>query len=233
MSVEIPGFTPPGKLVDIGGYRLHLHCTGKGNPTVVLIAGGGDFSFDWSLVQPNVSRFARVCSYDRAGLAWSDPGPTPRTMRQDAHELHTLLSAAQIQAPYVLVGHSMGGLIARVYAAQYPNEVAGMVLVDATHEDTTLLFQGKLARMRELAKDTVIPVPQTMQSSPPKPPTAEDIEQFQSNQRSQLPVTSCQRLPRRCASGSCLSRRAPRAGLTFSRTSCKQCTWRESKCPAN
>jgi pimeloyl-ACP methyl ester carboxylesterase len=178
-----PAFTPPGKLVDIGGYRLHLNCTGKNGPTVVLIAGSGDFSFDWSLVQPDISRFARVCSYDRAGLAWSDPGPTPRTMRQDAYELHTLLRAAGIKAPYVLVGHSIGGLIARVYGEQYPKEVAGMVLVDPTHEDTTLLYQGKLVRVREGAKGVAIPPVQTMKSSPPKPPAKEDLGQFEFNRK--------------------------------------------------
>jgi len=178
-----PKYPPPGKLVDIGGYRLHLNCTGTSGPAVVLIAGAGDFSFDWGLVQPDVSRFARVCSYDRAQLAWSDPGPTPRTMRQDAHELHTLLRAARIKAPYVLVGHSLGGLIARVYAEQYPDEVAGMVLVDSTHEDTTLMYQGKLVRVREGAKGIVAPAVQSMQSSPPKPPTAADIKQFEFNQK--------------------------------------------------
>jgi pimeloyl-ACP methyl ester carboxylesterase len=178
-----PTYSPPGRLVDVGGYRLHLNCTGKRGPTIVLIAGAGDFSFDWGLVQPDVSRFARVCSYDRAGLAWSDPGPTPRTMRQDVYELHTLLKAARIKAPYVLVGHSIGGLIARVYAEQYPDEVVGMVLVDSTHEDTTLMYQGKLVRVREGAKGTAAPPLQTMQSSPPKPPTAEDIEQFEFNQK--------------------------------------------------
>lgn len=178
-----PTHSPPGKLVDVGGYRLHLNCTGKSGPTIVLIAGAGDFSFDWGLVQPDVSRFARVCSYDRAGLAWSDPGPTPRTMRQDAYELHTLLKAARIKAPYVLVGHSIGGLIARVYAGQYSDEVAGLVLVDSTHEDTTLMYQGKLVRVREGAKGIAVPPVQTMQSSPPKPPAAEDIEQFEFNQK--------------------------------------------------
>lgn len=175
--------SPPGKLVDVGGYRLHLNCTGNGDPAVVLIAGGGDFSFDWGLVQPDISRFARVCSYDRAGLAWSDPGPTPRTMRQEAFELHTLLRTAQVQAPYILVGHSVGGLIARVYAQQYPREVAGMVLIDPTHEDTVLMFQGKLVRVRESAKGISIPPLQTIKSSPPKPPTAEDLEQFRLNQK--------------------------------------------------
>jgi len=106
-----PTYSPPGKLVDVGGYRLHLNCTGKNGATIVLISGAGDFSFDWGLVQSGVSRFARVCSYDRAGLAWSDPGPTPHTMGQDAYELHTLLKAARIKGPYVLVGHSVGGLI--------------------------------------------------------------------------------------------------------------------------
>jgi pimeloyl-ACP methyl ester carboxylesterase len=178
-----PTYSAPGKLVDVGGYRLHLNCTGKSGPTVVLIAGAGDFSFDWGLVQPGVSRFTLGCSYDRAGLAWSEPGPTPRTMKQDAYELHTLLKAARIRGPYVLVGHSIGGLIARVYAEQYPDEVAGMVLIDSTHEDTTLMYQGKLVRVREGATGIVVPPVQTMQSSPPKPPAAEDIAQFEFNQK--------------------------------------------------
>lgn len=174
-----PGIAPPGKLVDIGGYRLHLNCTGKSGPTVVLISGAGDFSFDWSLVQPGVSGFTRVCSYDFAGFAWSDPGPIPRTMRQEVYELHTLLKAARIKGPYVLIGHSLGGLIARVYAESYPSEIAGMVLVDATHEDTTLFLQGKPVRMRELARRVDVPPVQTMKSSPPKPATREEIDQFE------------------------------------------------------
>jgi len=130
-----------------------------------------------------VSRFARACSYDRAGLAWSDPGPTPRTMLQDAYELHALLRAARVKPPYVLVGHSVGGLIARVYAERYPKEAAGMVLVDPTHEDTTLMYQGKLVRVRDGAKGVAIPPSHTMRSGPPKPPTKEDVEQFEFNQK--------------------------------------------------
>jgi len=172
---------PPGKLIDIGGYRLHLNCTGDKGPTVVLINGAGDFSFDWSLVQSGISRFARVCSYDRAGFAWSDPGPTPRTMKQEAFELHTLLNAAHIKGPYVLVGHSLGGLVARVYASQYKQDVAGVMLIDSTHEDTTLMLNGKLAHMRELASPNPVPPVQTMKRSPPKPVTKEDLGQFEFN----------------------------------------------------
>src|SRR5262245_25189036 len=178
-----PAYAPPGKLVDIGGYRLHLNCTGQNGLTVVLVAGAGDFSFDWGLVQPAVSRFTRVCSYDRAGLAWSDVGPIPRTMRQDAYELHNLLRAAGTKGPYILVGHSIGGLITRVYAEQYPHEVAAMILVDSTHEDTTLMYQGKLVRVRAGAKGIAIPPPQTMRSGPPKPPAKEDLKQFEFNQK--------------------------------------------------
>src|SRR5262245_39082736 len=163
--VPAPPFAPPGKLIDIGGYRLHLNCTGNKSPTVVLIAGAGDFSFDWSLVQPGIAQFARVCSYDRAGFAWSDPGPTPRTMKQEAFELHTLLRAARIKGPYLLVGHSLGGLITRIYLDQYPPEVAGIVLLDSTHEDTTLMINGKLVHMRELAQTDQVPPVQTMKSS--------------------------------------------------------------------
>jgi pimeloyl-ACP methyl ester carboxylesterase len=102
-------------------------------------------------------------------------------MKQEAFELHTLLNAAHIKAPYVLVGHSLGGLIARVYAEQYRQEVAGMVLVDSTHEDTTLLLNNKLVRMRELAKPDPVPPVQTMKSSPPEAPTKEDLDQFEAN----------------------------------------------------
>jgi pimeloyl-ACP methyl ester carboxylesterase len=184
VATEPPGTPEPrGKLVDIGGYRLNLYSIGAGHPSVVLIAGAGDFSFDWSLVQDRISTFTRVCSYDRAGLARSDPGPTPRTMRQDAYELHLLLQKAGIPGPYILVGHSIGGLIARVFAEHYPNDVAGMVLVDPTHEDTQLNYQGKIVRVRESASGKSIPATQTMQTSPPKPPTADDIKQQEFNRQ--------------------------------------------------
>jgi pimeloyl-ACP methyl ester carboxylesterase len=126
---------PPGQLVDAGGMRLHINCSGSGSPAVVLEAGFPGSSLDWLLVQPAVAKFTRVCSYDRAGFGWSEPGKPPRSSAQIAGELHALLTAANVPGPYVLVGHSMGGLYVRAFAAQFPQAVAGMVLVDATHED--------------------------------------------------------------------------------------------------
>lgn len=127
-------YPAPGQLVDIGGYRLHLHCVGAGSPTVVLDAGLGGSSLDWSLVQPELGRTTRVCAYDRAGMGWSDPGPQPRTPSQLADELHTLLNNAGIAGPYVLVGHSLAGKNVRLFAQQHPGEVRGMVLIDARGE---------------------------------------------------------------------------------------------------
>jgi pimeloyl-ACP methyl ester carboxylesterase len=176
----------PGKLVDLGGYRLHINCEGKttnGKPLVILIHGGGDFSFDWALVMPGVSRFAHVCAYDQAGQAWSDPGPTPRTLRQEAYELHLLLEKTGLKGPYVLVGHSLGGLIARVFARDFPKDIAGMVLVEATSEDTTLMLNGKLVHMREIARNVAVPPVQTMKTSPPKPASEQEIKEAEAFQK--------------------------------------------------
>lgn len=131
-------YPPPGELVDIGGFRLHLYCTGTrqpDKPTVVLEAGGGNASPDWALVQPEIAGVIRVCSYDRAGRAWSDPGPTPRSSKVFATELHTLLETAGEQGPYIVVGHSFGGHTVRIFASEYPEEVVGIVLVDARAEE--------------------------------------------------------------------------------------------------
>ena len=134
-AVDAARYPMPGKLVDIGGYQLHVNCTGTGSPTVILDAGLGGTSLDWSKVQPAVARFTRVCSYDRAGYGWSETAPnTPRTSQQIVTELHSLLTHAKINGPYVLVGHSIGGLNMRLYAYRYPAEVVGMVLLDATSE---------------------------------------------------------------------------------------------------
>ena len=127
-------YPAPGQRVDVGGYRLHVHCVGEGSPTVVLDAGLGGFSLDWSLVQPELAATTRVCAYDRAGYGWSDPSPHARTPSQIADELHTLLVNAGIQGPYVLVGHSAAGKDVRLFANRYPQAVVGMVLIDARHE---------------------------------------------------------------------------------------------------
>ena len=136
---DAKAYPPPGRLVDVGGYKLHIQCAGTGSPTVVLDAGLGDSSLHWSLVQAEIGQTAQVCAYDRAGLGWSDPGPQPRTPGRIAGDLHTLLINAGIPGPYVLVGHSAGGKNVRMYAIKYPDQVAGMVLVDATGEPANSL----------------------------------------------------------------------------------------------
>lgn len=128
-------YAPTGQSVDIGGRVLHVHCTGQGTPTVVLDAGLGLGAVTWQHVQPALSAITRVCSYDRAGYGWSSAGPSPRTAARVTGDLHTLLERAGIQGPLVIAGHSLGGLFVRHYAAMYPADVAGMVLVDSTHED--------------------------------------------------------------------------------------------------
>src|SRR5215213_4461423 len=125
-------YPAPGEMVGVGGYRLHINCAGQGSPTVILDSGLGDFSADWVRVQRQVSGTTRVCAYDRAGMGWSEMGPDPRDARQITSELHTLLGKAGIEGPYVLVGHSLGGMYMQTYAARYPDEVAGVALVDSS-----------------------------------------------------------------------------------------------------
>jgi len=132
---ELAATPPPGHLVDIGGYRLHLWCTGDGAPAVVLDAGLGGTSAGWGFVQPDVAQFTRVCSYDRAGMGYSDSGPSPRTARRIANELAELLAVSGIAGPVVLVGESIAGFDVRLFASDHPEHAAGLVLVDASHED--------------------------------------------------------------------------------------------------
>ena len=131
---DLAATPPPGQLVDIGGYRLHLWCTGNGAPAVILDTGLGGTAVGWDFVQPDVARFTRVCSYDRAGMGYSDPGPSPRTARRIASELATLLDRSGIAGPVVLVGASIAGFNVRVFASDHPERAAGLVLVDASHE---------------------------------------------------------------------------------------------------
>ena len=133
----------PG-LVDVGGRQLYLTCQGEGSPTVVMEAGGRGNSGSWQLVQPEVAQFTRVCAYDRAGNGYSESAPVLDTAQTISDELHSLLANARIDGPYVLVGHSLGGILVRVFASRYLDEVVGMVLVDTGHGDPVARFQSVL-----------------------------------------------------------------------------------------
>jgi pimeloyl-ACP methyl ester carboxylesterase len=159
-STLVPPSAPPppiGRLIDLGGHRLHLHCTGRGQPTVVVENGLGDFSFDWILVQRMVEKTTRICTYDRGGYAWSDPGPKPRTFDQLNLELRDALRRAGERAPFVLVGHSYGGGVVRAYTRSYRDEVAGLVFVDIVSEDQYITMGRHAGRVRDGAKGVPIP----------------------------------------------------------------------------
>jgi pimeloyl-ACP methyl ester carboxylesterase len=132
LASDHSSYPMPGQLYDVGGYRLHLDCTGSGGPTVVLLSGLGEFSASWGLIAPAVAETTRVCAYDRAGQGWSEDAPQLQDGLHAAADLHTLLERAGEDGPYVLVGHSIGGSYAMTYAARYPDQVAGMVLLDAS-----------------------------------------------------------------------------------------------------
>jgi pimeloyl-ACP methyl ester carboxylesterase len=144
---------PPGQLVDVGGRRLHVICSGAGAPTVVLEAGASAFAIDWTLVQREIARTNRVCAYDRAGYGWSDSS-TAATRASAATDLHALLRAAGEAPPYVLVGASLGGLLVRLYQADYPNEVVGLVFVDPSSEDRLFtFFDGQAVAIASLSAE--------------------------------------------------------------------------------
>jgi pimeloyl-ACP methyl ester carboxylesterase len=136
-----------GRLLEVGGRKMHIDCTGGGSPTVILDSGLGDSYLSWRKVQPQIAKFTRVCSYDRAGLGYSEPSSQPRTSKVIAEELHALLQAVSVSPPYVIVGHSMGGYDVRVYTSLYRNEIVGMVLVDASHPDQENRFPPELKNM--------------------------------------------------------------------------------------
>jgi pimeloyl-ACP methyl ester carboxylesterase len=161
---------PPGRLVDIGGRRLHLHCTGSGSPTVIIEAGASSFSIDFSLVQPGVSKTTRVCSYDRAGSGWSDARPDVETPVRVVRDLRAVLDTAGEKGPFVMVGASRGGVLVRLFQAEYPAEVAGLVLIDPTAEDRLFVnVQGAVSALTSLTPEqhrstqpppsAVIPIP--------------------------------------------------------------------------
>jgi pimeloyl-ACP methyl ester carboxylesterase len=131
-SIDTRAYPMPGQLVDVGGHRMHIYCTGSGSPTVILEPGQGGASSDSGWVAPTLARDSTVCVYDRAGRGWSDPADGPQDAARIAADLHTLLERAQVPGPYVLAGHSFGGLYVQTFAATYPDRIAGLVLLDST-----------------------------------------------------------------------------------------------------
>ena len=140
-GLSLESETAPGTRVWIGDHSLHLHCQGSGSPVVVFESGLGGTALDWSRVQPDVAKFTKACSYDRAGYGFSGPGPRPRNSVRIVRELNKLLGYGGAAPPYVLVGHSFGGLSVSLYARSFPNKTAGMVLVDAAHEEQFRRFE--------------------------------------------------------------------------------------------
>ena len=146
-SEEI-NFEPPGQLIDVNGRNMHINCIGNKSPSIILDSGAGGFSLEWRNIQKSLSQYARVCAYDRAGYGWSDMGLLPRTTKRITHELHTLLQNAGIHGPYILVGHSFGGFTAQYFARNFGDEIAGIVLIDSSHEE-------QVYRLPENGKDVV------------------------------------------------------------------------------
>jgi pimeloyl-ACP methyl ester carboxylesterase len=134
-ALERRQFPHPGRLIDVGGHQLHIHCIGQGAPAVVLEAPATGMSSAWGWVQPEIARHARVCSYDRAGLGWSEAGTRPYLPDAVAHDLRTLLGRAGEQGPYVIAGQGLGAALATIYASRFAPDVAGLVLVDPPTAD--------------------------------------------------------------------------------------------------
>jgi pimeloyl-ACP methyl ester carboxylesterase len=154
---QIPGskyYPPLGRLIEVNGRKLHLDCTGHGSPTVILVAGGDAYSIDWALVQPRVAQQTRVCSYDRAGLGWSDRGPADETVEQTIADLHALLGAAGETSPYILVGASVGGSFIRAYQRAFPKDVAALVFTNSANH-IGLNAKGKTGLIWDLTENQI------------------------------------------------------------------------------
>ena len=154
--LDMDKYQPPGMFIGVGNHHLHLRCTGSGSPAVVFDSGLGGTSLDWVKVQPEVAKFTRVCSYDRGGYGWSSPGPFPRTSERLADELDKLLVYGSVAPPYILVGHSFGGLTMRLFAAKHPGKVAGVVFVDSAHEHQFERFAQAGIRTLAPGKGTLV-----------------------------------------------------------------------------
>lgn len=148
-------YPAPGKMIDVGGYKLHIKCAGAGAPSVIIAAGGGEFSLSWFAVQDEIAKFTHVCTYDRASSGWSEESTVPLTGSPVVSELHTLLTNAGVPKPYILVGHSSGGAYMQLYAHTYPDDVYGVVLVDSSHAQ-------QVNREEELRKETNSPSGESM-----------------------------------------------------------------------
>jgi hypothetical protein len=156
-------------MVDVGGRKLHIHCTGSGSPTVVLIAGGGAYGIDWALVQPRVAESTRACSYDRAGLGWSDAGPADETVEQTVADLRSLLPASGEKGPYVLVGASIAGIYIRAYQRAFPTDVASLVFTNSSNRVgiATKSGGGLLWEITEDDARSAFPLPATARGPRP------------------------------------------------------------------
>jgi len=160
-------YSPAGRLIDVDGRKLHLYCTGNGSPTVILMAGGGAFSIDWALVQPKIADSTRICSYDRAGLAWSDPGPADETVEQTITDLHMLLRAEK--GPFLLVGASIGGIYIRAYQRRFSDEVVGLVFTNSSNRIGRSV-KAKVGLIWELTEDEIrssFPLPSSVKGPAP------------------------------------------------------------------
>jgi len=153
-------FPPPGNLIDVGGFKMHIYCMGEGSPTVILDSMSGGGSPYWGWIQPEVAKGTRVCAYDRAGFYWSESDPEPQTLARTVRNLHTLLESANIEGPYILIGHSIGGLYVRQFAEDYPEQVTGLVLLDAGDPEQFQQYPELFAEGDSMLR--VMPVLQTL-----------------------------------------------------------------------